>query len=1340
MLFTSQQPNIELPKYQTRWSWLFESRTPTFNPATVQGFTDVSTLKHISFTDLANYTKILSTIFYREFGLREGDVVVVYSKNSVWYPVVALAAVRIGAIACAVSPEYTTEEIAYALRLTKAKLFFTGAGSISNARLASSASELDAGSLLCMDANPDGLKSVQDLLKKTGNLEKSTQVPQFQIPAGKTNHDTCAYLCLSSGTTGLPKAVMISHGNIIAQCLQVQQITPKDHDKIVAALPFYHITGIVHEIHLPIAINAHTYVLPTYTLDSLLETVCRFQIEELLIVPPILIRLVRDPETVDKYDLSHIRRFSSGAAPLPREILDLLERKFPNTGFKQGYGMTESCSAITSHPPSKYAYKYADKVGMLVGSTSVKIIDPTTLEECGVGTAGEIWARGPQVAMGYLNNPSASAETFDKDGFLHTGDIGYVDEEGLLSITDRMKEMIKVKGIGVAPAELENLLLGHPMVNDVAVTGIPDDRAGERPKAFVVLKPGDGQDPVKAGRAILEYVKEKRARHKWMTEVEIVGSIPKSSAGKILRRKLREKAAEANGNIVVRDGAPQAKFARPPDARLVTADPAMAEQHTNDNAESTTGHQGRPKKRARIISSLTEEQLQHKRNVDRKAQRAFRQRTKDSIEKLEQQLASLNQKAAESDAKLQRELAAVRKSNQTLEQCLERISELASTAIRAIAHGNDTERDSTSGDSPGHSMVAHPVDVSHQNEAATGSNQSHDSAPNPSHLIIPLTSEGDSSSGNVLNNIHYEAEKSASMLLTGTTPPNQPQPNLRSLDLSQQHQSISPQAHGSIDGSMSPIYHQDELSHHISGTPLADAEASYVSSSAGQQYGTIDPGLEERSSNQYDLAQPAHHDLCNGMQISPHAADSAPTISSVQSLRSDPVSIVLPSHVLPTCPLDEILHNFLISRRDLLTQGMDVDAAAGPSRATVKALLDPQMTNDVHPVSGIMSEVLTTFAHVEQPEKLAFYYLMYKTMRWQIAPSKESYRAMPTWLRPTVTQITVQHAAWIDNIPWPGVRDILIENPEDHPFDLFSQYYSHNVSVNWPFDHMDAVTDVENNVVLHSIFEKHVSNLKNWTVSAEFQTRFPREVGIELTNMSSAQYHQDAIGLLKNPNLFISEALIDGQWVKKDSTFDVIEPSTATVLGKVSNCGLEDFQKAIASAETAGAEFYCSTTAHQKSATEKVSARFSLSRTARPSDAVSKGAQVLIGGTRVAPGFVFQPTVLSGVPHDALVATDETFGPLAPIFTFSDKEDALRLANATEFGLSGYFFSRNVSRVMRVAARLKVGMVGVNTGKISAAEAPFGGVGQSGFGREGSKYGLAEYQNIKAVTIGNFGL
>lgn len=169
---------------------------------------------------------------------------------------------------------------------------------------------------------------------------------------------------------------------------------------MLAALPFYHITGIAHEVHLPIVLNAHVYVLPTYNLDTLLRTVSENRIQELLIAPPILIRLVQDSATVSKYDLTAVKRFSSGDAPLLGKVLKLLEQKFPGTGFKQGYGMTETCSAITSHPPSMYAYKYAGRGGMLVGSTEAKIVDPNTGEEYGTGRSGEIWACGPQVAMG----------------------------------------------------------------------------------------------------------------------------------------------------------------------------------------------------------------------------------------------------------------------------------------------------------------------------------------------------------------------------------------------------------------------------------------------------------------------------------------------------------------------------------------------------------------------------------------------------------------------------------------------------------------------------------------------------------------------------------------------------------------------------------------------------------------------------------------------------------------------------------------------------------------------------------------------------------------------------
>lgn len=344
---------------------------------------------------------------------------------------------------------------------------------------------------------------------------------------------------------------MISHQNVIAQCLQIEQITPETQKKIMAVLPLFHITGLVHQMNLPVLLNANVIMLPQFTMEGMLDVIVEYKLTELLLVPPILIRLVRDP-IVDKYDLSHVTRFSSGAAPLSEEIIQLLQKKFPNTGFKQGYGMTESCSCITAHPPEKFDYKYAHSGGAIVASTEVKIIKPDGTE-AGVGESGEVLARGPQVVMGYLNNEKATRETFDADGWLHTGDQGMIDEEGMIHIQDRIKELIKVKGIGVAPAELEDMLLGHPKVEDVAVVGIKDDYSGELPKAFVVLKPGIKQSE-ETGKELIKYVKEKKVRYKWIKEVEFLSAIPKSPSGKILRKLLRDRKEGAERGQVVRDG------------------------------------------------------------------------------------------------------------------------------------------------------------------------------------------------------------------------------------------------------------------------------------------------------------------------------------------------------------------------------------------------------------------------------------------------------------------------------------------------------------------------------------------------------------------------------------------------------------------------------------------------------------------------------------------------------------------------------------------------------------------------------------------------------------------
>jgi 4-coumarate--CoA ligase len=537
------------------WTWLFDSKYSPLNNVPggeIRGYTNAATKEHISYKDVKDLSTHLSTALVRRYGLKTGDTVALFSPNTVWYPVAMFGTLRAGGMVSGASPAYNIEEMTYALKTGQAKFLFTVPGSMEIAAEAAKNAGIPQARVFLLEGTLENFMSMGDLISIGKSYGENNQVPQYQLPLGKENNEICGFLSFSSGTTGLPKAVMISHSNVIAQCMQIQQITPTTHRRIMAVLPLFHITGLVHQLHLPILLNANVYMSPSFSLETMLKSVEDYKMEEVLLVPPILIQMVRQPEILRKYNLSSIKRFSSGAAPLSAEILRLLEDTFPGTGFKQGYGMTESCSCITAHPPDRYGYEYAFRVGTIVANTEIKIVDPDSGKECQLDQPGEVWARGPQVVMGYLNNAKATSETFDNDGFLHTGDIGFLDEEGLLTITDRLKEMIKVKGIGVAPAELEDCLLAHHDVEDVAVLGIPDDYAGERPKAYVVLKSSSMSDPQATCKRLIKYVRERKVRHKWIAEVEVIDTIPKSPSGKILRRILRDLGKEGKQGIVVR--------------------------------------------------------------------------------------------------------------------------------------------------------------------------------------------------------------------------------------------------------------------------------------------------------------------------------------------------------------------------------------------------------------------------------------------------------------------------------------------------------------------------------------------------------------------------------------------------------------------------------------------------------------------------------------------------------------------------------------------------------------------------------------------------------------------
>jgi 4-coumarate--CoA ligase len=567
------QLTIAVPENITIWNWLFESKTSPlfrFPESDVKGFTNAKTKERVSFHDLKKYSTYISTALCRKYGLKEGQTVALFSPNTVWYPVAMFGALRVGGVITGASPAFNTEEMTFTLQKSKAKFLMTVPRSMEIAAAAAKNAGIPKENIFLLEGTMAGFRTIKDLVKIGQDLGEKDQVRAFEMPVGKKNRDLRGFLSFSSGTTGLPKAVchlvlttlqlligqvVISHQNVIAQCLQVQPTISSTHRRILAILPFFHITGLVHILHMPLVLNAEVYMLPSFSMESMLDVITSYRIEELLLVPPILILMVRDP-IVDKYDLRFIKKFFSGAAPLSKEIIHQLEAKFPGSGCKQGYGMTESCSCITATTLEHQEWRYAHTVGTICASTEIKIIDEEG-NELGIDQPGELLARGPQITMGYLDNEKATNETYLQDGFMRTGDQAMISAEGIVTITDRIKEMIKVNGIGVAPAELEDLLLGHRFVEDVAVLGIPDDYTGEVPKAFVVSKLGSlSQEEL--GKVLLDYVKKNKIRHKWLKEVEFIDAIPKSASGKILRRILRDHMKSGTGKgIIVKERAAQ---------------------------------------------------------------------------------------------------------------------------------------------------------------------------------------------------------------------------------------------------------------------------------------------------------------------------------------------------------------------------------------------------------------------------------------------------------------------------------------------------------------------------------------------------------------------------------------------------------------------------------------------------------------------------------------------------------------------------------------------------------------------------------------------------------------
>jgi len=249
------------------------------------------------------------------------------------------------------------------------------------------------------------------------------------------------------------------------------------------------------------------------------------------IVPPVALALAKHP-LVDEFDLSQIDQVFSGAAPMGRELSDAVATRL-NCEMLQGFGMTELSPVSHVTPISG---PRSGSSGLAVPNTQCRIVNPETGKGIAPGGEGELWIKGPQVMIGYLNNEKATQDTLTHDGWLKTGDVAIIDQDGYMFIVDRLKELIKYKGFQVAPAELEAILVAHPNIQDAAVIGKPDDEAGEVPVAFVMTT-----DPAPNEAQIKEYIASTLAHYKQIHKVYFVDDIPKSPSGKILRRLLRQR-------------------------------------------------------------------------------------------------------------------------------------------------------------------------------------------------------------------------------------------------------------------------------------------------------------------------------------------------------------------------------------------------------------------------------------------------------------------------------------------------------------------------------------------------------------------------------------------------------------------------------------------------------------------------------------------------------------------------------------------------------------------------------------------------------------------------------
>ncbi|WP_447007429.1 AMP-binding protein [Saccharothrix isguenensis] len=454
-------------------------------------------------------------------GLRKGDVLAMLAPNVPEYPIAFHAAALAGGAVVALNPLDTEDELADRLNETGARLLVTAPSDAAKATALIGRTKVEE---VFVFGEADGATPFSALYSDDAPPDPSVE-PALDVVT----------VLHSSGSTGHPKGVLLTHRNMIAKALLTSLVAPTagEEEKALAIAPFHHAFGLSMMMNASLLQGTTLVTMPRFEPEAYLKAIQDHRITRLYVVPTIAVLLARSP-LVDRYDLSSLRSIVSGGAPLDPEIARLVRERI-GCRIGQGYGLTEAMvSFMQDDEPGSAA-----SVGRTAPGVECKIVDTTTGAELGPDQDGEILIRGPHVMKGYLNADEATAEVLEPDGFLHTGDLGHVDGGGELFIVDRIKELIKYNGQQVSPVELEAVLMTHPKIADAAVVGVPDEANGELPKAFVVVK-----EPVTA-EDVTAFVTARVAPYKKIRLVEFIDQIPRTPIGKIERRSLKERARAA---------------------------------------------------------------------------------------------------------------------------------------------------------------------------------------------------------------------------------------------------------------------------------------------------------------------------------------------------------------------------------------------------------------------------------------------------------------------------------------------------------------------------------------------------------------------------------------------------------------------------------------------------------------------------------------------------------------------------------------------------------------------------------------------------------------------------